>query len=63
MQSFGVVRGFDADLAFLDGEEFAGAFEVGSAAEGAAGFELDEVEFDVFFEIERRECANLAVRV
>ena len=63
VKDFGVVGGFDADLAFLDGEEFAGAFEVRGAAESAAGFEGDLVKFDVFFEVEGGEGADLAVGV
>lgn len=51
VQNFAVGAGFDADLAALDGEEFAGALEMRSATEGAAGLELNLVEFDVFLEI------------
>src|SRR4051794_27607183 len=63
VKDFAVVGGFDTDLAFLDGEKFAGALEMRGAAEGAAGFELNFVEFDIFFEIERGERANPAMSV
>ncbi len=63
MEDLGVRAGFDANLAFLDGEEFAGAFEMGGAAQGAAGLELDFVKLDVFFEVERGEGADAAMFV
>lgn len=63
VQNFAVVGGFDADLALLDGEKLAGALKMCGTAKGAPRFELDFVEFDIFFEVQRRKCANLAVCV
>ena len=62
-EDFRVAGGLNADLALLDGEEFAGAFEMGRAAERPAGLELDLVEFHVLFEVQRRERADAAVFV
>src|SRR3954470_7798936 len=63
VQDFGIVGGFDANLAFLNSEEFAGAREMGRAAQGAAGFQRDLIEFDVFFEVQRGKGADLAMGV
>ena len=58
VEIFGVFPGGDTDAAFLYGEEFAGAGEVGCALEIAAGLEGDFIEFDVFFEEEGGEGAD-----
>jgi hypothetical protein len=60
-EGFGVGGRFDADLTFLEGEEFAGAFEMRGTAEGAAGLKLDFVEFHVLFEVERGKGADAAM--
>lgn len=59
-QGIRIIAAFDADGAFDDREVFAGAGEVGGAAQGSAGFELEFVQFDVLFEIERAEGAEAA---
>ena len=63
VEVYRVVGAGDFDRAFLDGEEFAGAFEMGGAAEGGSGLEGDFVVLDGFFEVEWGEGADAAMAV
>ncbi|MFM1941124.1 MAG: hypothetical protein RI897_106 [Verrucomicrobiota bacterium] len=62
-ERFRMCAGFDADAAVDDREEFAGALEVGCAAEGSAFTESDFVELHVLFEVEGGESPYGAVIV
>ena len=52
-----------ADDAFLYGEKLARAHEMRCAVEGCAGFQRHFIEFDILFQVERRQSANTALFV